>query len=80
MEYFGVYRIARSHVIPDVGHITWGNAKGQTLTRETIGRFVNNLPGKLPDEPTQSTRSRFAEVGGSACCQFKPQRAWTWKA
>lgn len=63
MEYFDIYRIARSHVIPGVGHITWGNVKGQTLTREAIGRFVDNLPSKLPDEPTQSTRSRFAESG-----------------
>lgn len=63
MEYFDVYRIARSHVIPGVGHITWGNAKGQALTRDAIGRFVDNLPGELPDEPTQSTRSGFAESG-----------------
>lgn len=63
MEYFDVYGIARSHVIPGVGHITWSNAKGQTQTREAIERFVDNLPGELPDEPTQSTRSRFAESG-----------------
>ncbi len=63
MEYFDVYRIARSHVIPGVGHITWGNAKGQILTREAIGRFVDNLPGNLPDEPTLSTLRGFVGSG-----------------
>ena len=63
MEYFGIYRIARSHLIPGVGHITWGNANGQNLTRDAIGRFVDNLPGPLPNEPTQSTRRAFVESG-----------------
>ena len=63
MEYFGIYRIARSHLIPGVGHITWGNVNGQNLTRDAIRRFVDNLPGPLPNEPTPSTRRVFVESG-----------------
>jgi len=63
MEYFDIYQIARSNLIPGVGHITWGNAKGQDLTREAITRFVENVPGPLADEPTRSTRQVFVESG-----------------
>ena len=63
MEYFDVYKIAHSHVIPGVGHVIWGNARGQALTRNAIERFVDNLPGELPDEPTSSTRNDFVESG-----------------
>jgi pimeloyl-ACP methyl ester carboxylesterase len=63
MEYFGVYRIARSHLIPGVGHIVWGNAKGQELTRDAILRFIDNAPGTLPNEPSKATATRFVESG-----------------
>lgn len=63
MEYFDVYRIARSNLIPGVGHITWGNAQGQVLTRDAIARFVDNVPGPLANEPTQSSRQAFVASG-----------------
>ena len=63
MEYFDIYQIARSNLIPGVGHITWGNAKGQDLTRVAITRFVDKEPGLLPNEPTPSTRRAFVESG-----------------
>lgn len=63
MEYFDVYRIGRSHLIPGVGHITWGNAKGQALTRDAITRFVDNVAGPLPNDPTRSSRGAFVESG-----------------
>lgn len=63
MEYFGVYNIARSHAIPGVGHIVWGNAKGQELTRDAIVRFIDNVPGALPNEPTRATAHQFAVSG-----------------
>lgn len=63
MEYFDIYKIARSNLIPGVGHITWGNAQGQDLTRDAITRFVDNAPGPLANEPTQSTRRAFVESG-----------------
>lgn len=63
MEYFDIYQISRSNLIPGVGHITWGNAKGQDLTRDAITRFVDGAPGPLANEPTQSTRRAFVESG-----------------
>lgn len=63
MEYFGVYQIARTHLIEGVGHITWGNAKGRQLTRDAIIRFVDQLPAELPNEPTRATAASFAESG-----------------
>lgn len=63
MEYFGVYTIARSHLVPGVGHIVWGNARGQALTRDAILPFVDKAPGPLPNEPTRATAERFAESG-----------------
>lgn len=63
MEYFGVYNIARAHVLAGVGHVTWGNAQGQELTREAIVRFVDNLPGPLPNEPTRASAASFADSG-----------------
>lgn len=63
MEYFGVYNIARSHVIAGVGHVTWGNARGQALTRDAIVRFVDQAPGPLPNEPTKATAASFADSG-----------------
>lgn len=63
MEYFDVYRIARSHLIPGVGHITRGNAAGARLTRQAIVRFLDGQPGPLPDEPTQASREAFVAAG-----------------
>ncbi|WP_306391083.1 alpha/beta fold hydrolase [Telluria beijingensis] len=63
MEYFGVYTTARAHLIPGVGHIVWGNARGQELTRDAIVRFVDGAPGLLPNEPTQATARLFVENG-----------------
>ena len=63
MEYFDIYQVARSNLIPGVGHITWGNARGQNLTRDAITRFVDNEPGALPNEPTRSARADFVEGG-----------------
>ncbi|TXG01045.1 alpha/beta hydrolase [Massilia arenae] len=63
MEYFGVYSTARAHLIPGVGHIVWGNARGQELTRDAIVRFVDGAPGVLPNEPTQATARLFVENG-----------------
>jgi hypothetical protein len=63
MEYFDLYRVARSHAIPGVGHIVWGNAKGQELTRDAIIRFIDNVPGALPNEPSKATAIRFVESG-----------------
>lgn len=63
MEYFGVYNIARSHLIKGVGHVTWGSETGQRRTREAIIRFVDNLPGDLPNEPTKASATAFAEAG-----------------
>jgi pimeloyl-ACP methyl ester carboxylesterase len=63
MEYFGVYNIARSHVIAGVGHITWGNAQGQATTREAIIRFVDHVPGQLPNEPSKASAASFADSG-----------------
>lgn len=63
MEYFGVYKTARAHLIPGVGHIVWGNARGQELTRDAIVRFVDGAPGLLPNEPTQATADLFVENG-----------------
>jgi pimeloyl-ACP methyl ester carboxylesterase len=63
MEYFDVYRIARSHLVPGVGHVPWGNERGQRLTREAIVRFVAQQPGPLPNEPTASERNAFVSAG-----------------
>ena len=63
MEYFGVYKIARAHLIDGVGHVVWGNAKGQRLTRDAIIRFVDNVPGVLANEPTKESAASFAESG-----------------
>lgn len=63
MEYFGVYTITRSQLIPKVGHILWGNAQGQALTRDSILRFVDNLPAVLPNEPNASNTRQFVESG-----------------
>lgn len=63
MEYFGVYTTARAHLIPGVGHIVWGNARGQELTRDAIIRFVDGAPGLLPNEPTKATAHLFVESG-----------------
>lgn len=63
MQYFGVYNIARSHVLAGVGHITWGNAQGQALTRDAVIRFVDKLPGPLPNEPTKASAASFAASG-----------------
>jgi len=63
MQYFGVYPIARSQLFPGVGHILWGNAKGQALTRDAIVRFVDAAPAALPNEPTAASASQFAQSG-----------------
>ena len=63
MEYFGVYNIARSHVIAGVGHITWGNPQGQAATRDAIVRFVDGVPGALPNEPLKAGAAAFADSG-----------------
>lgn len=63
MEYFGVYTTARAHVIPGVGHLVWGNARGAELTRDAIVRFVDGAPGLLPNEPSQASAQRFVESG-----------------
>lgn len=63
MEYFGVYTPARAHLIPGVGHIVWGNARGQELTLDAIVRFVDGVSGSLPNEPTRATSHLFVENG-----------------
>jgi len=63
MEYFDVYRIARSHAIPGVGHIPWGNERGQRLMREAIIAFVTSTRAPLPNEPTLATRDAFVAAG-----------------
>ena len=63
MEYFGVYKLARTHWIEGVGHVVWGNPTGQQRTRDAILRFVDNVPGALPNEPTQATATAFARSG-----------------
>lgn len=63
MEYFGVYKTARAHLIPGVGHIIWGNVRGQELTHDAIVRFVDGAPGLLPNEPTKGTAHLFVENG-----------------
>jgi pimeloyl-ACP methyl ester carboxylesterase len=63
MEYFGVYKISRSQLIPRVGHILWGNAQGQALVRDSILRFVDSKPALLPNEPTASNTRQFIESG-----------------
>lgn len=63
MEYFDVYTTARAHLIPGVGHIVWGNARGEELTRDAIVRFVDGAPGLLPNEPTHASAHLFVEKG-----------------
>jgi hypothetical protein len=63
MEYFGVYTTASAHLVPGVGRIVWGNARGQELTRDAIVRFVDSAPGLLPDKPTKATAHLFVENG-----------------
>ena len=63
MEYFGVYHVARSQLVPGVGHILWGNDKGQSLTRDAILRFVDNLPAPAPNEPTAASANLFVASG-----------------
>lgn len=63
MEYFDVYRIARSHAIPNVGHIPWGNERGHRLVREALIAFVTDTRAPLPNEPTLATRDAFVAAG-----------------
>lgn len=63
MEYFDVYRIARSHAVPGVGHILWGNERGQRLVRDALVAFVTHATAPLPNEPTLATRDAFVEAG-----------------
>jgi len=63
MEYFGVYAPARAHLIPGVGHIVWGNARGEELVRDAIVRFVDGAPGVMPNEPTKASAQRFVDDG-----------------
>ena len=63
MEYFGVYQVARAHLIEGVGHVVWGNTKGRQATRDAIIRFVENVPGVLANEPTKASADSFAESG-----------------
>jgi pimeloyl-ACP methyl ester carboxylesterase len=63
MEYFGLYHITRSQLIPGVGHILWGNDKGQALTRDAIVRFVDNMPAASPNEPTAASATQFVASG-----------------
>jgi pimeloyl-ACP methyl ester carboxylesterase len=63
MEYFGTYTIARSQLIPGVGHVLWGNARGQALMRDAVVRFVDKAPAALPDEPTAATAAQFVASG-----------------
>ncbi len=63
MEYFDVYRVARSHAIPNVGHIPWGNERGQGLVREALVAFVTDTRAPLPNEPTLATRDAFVAAG-----------------
>ena len=63
MQYFGVYNIERAHLIDGVGHVVWGNAKGQQLTRDAIIRFIDRAPGPLVNEPTKASADKFAESG-----------------
>lgn len=63
MQYFDVYQVARSHLIAGVGHVVWGNANGQQLTRDAIVNFVDKVPGALPNEPTRASAAKFAESG-----------------
>jgi len=63
MEYFSVYTPASAHLIPGVGHIVWGNARGQELARDAIVRFVDGASGVLPNEPTKRSAQRFVDDG-----------------
>lgn len=63
MEYFNVYRIARSHVIDGVGHIPWGTRAGQDATHDAILRFIDRSPAALPDGPTAASAQTFAASG-----------------
>ncbi len=63
MQYFDVYRVDRAHLIAGVGHVVWGNARGQQQARDAIIHFVDKQPGALPNEPTKATAAGFAESG-----------------
>lgn len=63
IDYFEVFPIQRSHWIPGVGHIIWGNENGRKLTREAVIRFLNNEKASLPNEPTFDSRFEFIELG-----------------
>ncbi|WP_036168686.1 alpha/beta hydrolase [Massilia sp. 9096] len=63
MEYFGTYSIKRSQRILGVGHILWGNPRGQAMTRDAIIRFIENAPAALPNDPTAATANRFVDQG-----------------
>lgn len=63
IDYFEVFPIQRSHLIPRVGHIIWGNEPGRQLTREAVIRFLNREEAALPNEPTFDSRFEFIELG-----------------
>jgi pimeloyl-ACP methyl ester carboxylesterase len=63
IDYFEVFPIQRSHWIPGVGHIIWGNKTGRELTREAVIQFLNGEKPTLPNEPTFDSRFEFIEAG-----------------
>lgn len=63
IDYFEAFPIQRSHWIPGVGHIIWGNENGRELTREAIIRFLNGEEANLPNEPNFDSRFEFIEAG-----------------
>ncbi|MEX2401189.1 MAG: alpha/beta fold hydrolase [Rhodothermales bacterium] len=63
MDYFDVLPIDRSHVIPGVGHVVWGDADGMRLTRQAILNFVDDRPPPLPNEPDVGSRVAFIDAG-----------------
>jgi hypothetical protein len=63
MDYFDVVSIERSHVIPGVGHVLWGNEEGERLTHSAIMRFLDDEEMPLPNEPDYDSRIAFIEQG-----------------
>ncbi|MEX0844000.1 MAG: hypothetical protein WD022_01920, partial [Balneolaceae bacterium] len=63
IDYFEVFPIERSHWIPGVGHIIWGNETGRQLTRESVILFLNNEEALLLNEPDYKSRFKFIEQG-----------------
>lgn len=63
IDYFDSFKISRSHWIPGVGHIIWGNRQGSELTRTAILSFLNDTEIELPNEPDIHTRFKFVESG-----------------